>query len=944
MKHQLNPRWLLLVNTLPVLLLMVLFFKQYQLIQSLLSPFGQSTWLYLGFGFVILGVLTLVMILFLMFKDRKFTKYYAIAMLILYTSYLYLFGAYESDLIPFSVPGWMLLGNIMTYFGSFLLPTIFYALLVLVYEFSQKAETRESWVNFVLAIVIPVSAYLIAQLILPLWQSLPRIFYSHTRIVFSLALILVSLFFLLRGMYVVAVKRQNTLRRFSLFWKIPFALIFPILGLTINNGHSIDDFLSKGSGIFGDFSSIWFYLLTVLNALFLCLPKLDHFNYRLLLFLGKSITFVYTLYFFLIFLPMLPLSVVLIVYIGFGILMLTPLVLFVIHLVELKNDYAFLKKEFTSRRLIATFLLGFLVIPSVVSLNFLRDRWVLHTALDYLYNPDYSQTYSINQAALSRVMNEIKYHKERNWGEFIFLTNTPYLSSYYNWLVLDNLTLSGSKSNTIENVFFGHSDVDFWSRESTSSGQVEIANIRASSSFDETQQVWKTWVDLELTNTSESPFAEYATTIELPDGCWISDYYLYVENVKEYGLLAEKKAATWVYSQIRNENRDPGILYYLTGNRVAFRVFPFAKDEVRKTGIEFLHIEPLQLKMDNQIIQFGDTTQSLNQVVETENMVYVPALIKQQLKKVNRTPYFHFLVDVSQNQKTYIHEFSHLIELSLNNHPKLAENAKISFVNSYVQTEDLSNDWKEAYRSQKFQGGFYLDRAIRQNLSQSRNQSGNPVFVVVSLDLNTSIMDRDFADLQFTFPESDVFYRLGREAQLIPHSLINNPKQELVDRTSLFAYPSVLAYPLADKSIVYLADNEKPSLVLKKEHVTLFDSDIDKKNGLTALDLQAHYWAQVLHPESADNQWHARIKYSFKSKILTPETAYIVVENDAQKALLLKKQQEALAGKRALDLSDDTRSMSEPNLFLLTFLFILITAIYNNRSHLTRIALFRQKA
>ena len=197
----------------------------------------------------------------------------------------------------------------------------------------------------------------------------------------------------------------------------------------------------------------------------------------------------------------------------------------------------------------------------------------------------------------------------------------------------------------------------------------------------------------------------------------------------------------WIFSQIRNENRDPGIRYYLTGNKVAFRVFPFAKDEVRKTGIEFLHKEPIMLNIDNNIVELGNKEETIYENIETENIAYISVEQKQKLNSIKREPYFHFLVDASQNQNSNSTDFIKRIEQVIEANQSLSENAKISFVNSYVTTTTIDKDWKEQYKNQTFEGGFYLDRAIRTTLINAYQDKSKtyPVIVVLTESIQNAI-------------------------------------------------------------------------------------------------------------------------------------------------------------------------------------------------------------
>jgi len=85
--------------------------------------------------------------------------------------------------------------------------------------------------------------------------------------------------------------------------------------------------------------------------------------------------------------------------------------------------------------------------------------------------------------------------------------------------------------------------------------------------------------------------------------------------------------------------------------------------------------------------------------------------------------------------------------------------------------------------------------------------------------------------------------------------------------------------------------------------------------------MQGKWLSGISYPKQAENNWNNAVKMSFNSRIMTPFTSYIVVETSAQKAVLLKKQKEVLAGKKSLDLNEQTQRMSEPEFILLLILF-----------------------
>lgn len=936
MRKLLNPKWLLIINTAPLAIILFVFFSEYQIINSLLN--NDSKWLWSVFGYTLtaLTVVNLIYTIWLIHKNNNVSYIYAIIAIMSYIPYLYAYSMYHRKLLPFNIPQWMVSENILLYVGTFLMPTLIYSLFILVIHFTSKEKNQPSWKSFLIAILIPCLWYVFFQIILPLWQPLSSGFSQHVIILFIIIATLAFLFFLMRGIFILVLKKSKALDKYQLLWKIPIALIFPLLGLALNNGH-LNTMLSFGSGgIFGDFSHYWFYVLATINGILICLPNLEHKNYRLILFAARSITFTYTLYFFLVFLPYLPISILAVIAIGAGFLMLTPLVLFIIHINELVSDYRFLQPKFSAKiaLLIPTF--GLLVIPTLVTISYLNDRFMLNESLDYLYAPNYTKNYSIDKLSLSKTINIIKEHKNKR-RKGLLGNQTPFLASYFNWIVLDNLTLSSSKINTIENVFFAKNKVKSHFNRNIAH-EVEISKINTTSKFDTNTNSWISWVNIELTNkSSHNGFSEYATTIELPTGSWISDYYLYVGNKKEMGILAEKKSAMFVYSQIRNERKDPGILYYLTRNKVAFRVFPFAKKETRKTGIEIIHDKPIKLNIDNHTVSLGNTTQQTVQHIQNiqnKNILLISPEEKSKSSKIYRKPYYHFIIDTSQGKNKYNKFFIKRINNLLRKNYIHNGSSKVTFANTFSSTYEMDDSWEEKYNQQEFSGGFYLERAIKKALFDSYKKTSNnyAVIIVVTDDIKKAIVKNDFSDFKIAYPENNFFYNLNYKVNLIPHSLMKNSINPASKTPIVKFKDSVIAYPNISKTIGYLPDTDTSSIIMVNDIFKIQDSELKEKSLNSALLLQGKWISHVLHPENSDKEWLSFVRQSFIAKILTPVTSYIVVENEAQKSFLIKKQEKILSSNKHLDLSDDVDNMTEPNLFLLAILLGIILYFKNKKT------------
>lgn len=936
MKNLLQPRWLLVVNTLPIVILFSLMISKYQVINSLLEEQERTYWYVFGFALLGLAAMNLIYTGLLWMRKQKVSPYYGLVALLVYIPYLYLFSYHFEQIIPWRIPNWMLGSEGFFYVGTFLMPTLAYSLFILVYHFTPRGEDHRAGLNFILALLIPFSWYIFSTTILPLWQPVNRRFAEHALIIFVIAGTVLFLFFLIRLIYILSLKRIELFRKYQLSWKIPITIIFPILGLALNNGH-LDWSSSLGDNVFGNFTHLAFYGLAVLNGMVLCLPNLDHESYRLGLFIARSVTFAYTLYFFLVFLPFLPLAVVAILAVGLGFLMLTPLALFVLHIAELHADYKYLQARLSRPFLRSITMAALLVLPLLVTFNYLNHRRHLHRALDFVYHPNYAQSDDhINREALAKTLKTISEHKDRGRG-FDLGIKTPFLSSYYNWLVLDNLMLSNKKMQQLEKIFLGQTSFHV-SSEFTNDRSVMIHDVQTRTDWDEQAQVWRSWIDLELINIKgNSWMAEYATQIELPEACWISDYYLYVGDRKEMGMLTEKKSAMWVFSQIRNENRDPGLLHYISGNRVAFRVFPFANQEIRRTGIEFIHRSPVDITLDGRVISLGVDTAHTASIALPEGVVYLDKDALEELDTVFRKPYYHFMLDVSNINASDFLRYQEELQLVLQENGPNQREAKISLVGTASETFHITDDWVKAWDPDGPKQGFNLDRAIRKELVEhyQRRSADYPIFLVMSPRPFHHLIEKDFGDLAFTYPESDDFYFLLLNNKWTKHSLSSIPHdiEEMLDISNIKKKP-VLSYPNRQKPTHFFPLAQQAAWGITEEYSAGYDPALAEKSWPAALTLAANWRWQQLHPERSDEIWNPSVKASFDGHILSPLTAFMVVENEAQKAALMKKQSEVLKGKSSLDAGEDAARMSEPSLYIVILLGSILLWLKRRRSKL----------
>jgi hypothetical protein len=915
MRNLLNPKWLLLLTTGPILLLAALCYGEFTIIHTLLPAASLALWQQLALGLAALATASLTYTAWQWRRGQPLDAWYAGAALLAYTGFLFWYTSNSNEVLPRDIPRWMVPTDILIYVWTFLMPTLAHALLVLVVRSVPDDRPRSALPSLALAVAVPMGAWLVLWLLQALWRggSNPVV----DALFVSAALVcgpLTFLFFLVRGVYLLTLRRQDD--EWSLLWKLLITLVLPLLGLCVNAGLVMNGLGTHEEGIFGNFNSPWFYGLALLNGVLLCLPRPAQPGWRLALLAARSVLLGYTFYFFLVFLPWLPLSLLAVIAIGTGFLMLTPLLLLVVHLRILADDVVALRAHFAGWVPRAALVGGAAVLPLLLTADYYHDRRVLHAALAYVYTPNYTQPYDLDAASLARTLAVVRQHKDNNRDLFMG-TQQPYLSAYFNWLVLDNLMLSDSKLATLEHVFVKPAvsppaRASFVNNVPVPNSPV-LRKLTSRSTYDANQQAWVSWVDLEVDNPSQAQVpGEYRTTFALPAGCWVGDYYLDIEGRREPGILAEQKAADWVYTQIvhQNDRRDPGLLTYTGPDQVRLQVYPVLGGASRRTGVQLLHKEPITLSIDGQTVALGqaESTPPSAAPVATPGgaVVYLSAAAKQQLPLVQRRPYYHFLLDASANKASRKDAYKEWVAAFLQAH-KSAAPPHFTLVNTYATPVPTGTDWQRQLDDFPNAGGCYLTGALQRTLADARLHPAAtyPVLVVVTDSLASTVLAPDFAALAPAYPESDTFLKLGPDGQAEVHSLRQATAEVLPTPPLDGTAPAVRAWPTAAHPRVYLPDDARPAVVLSQPQAGLAPPASPGARWQTGLLLRGFDEWQALHPAEADGQRLAFVQASFQSRVLSPLTAFLALENEAQKAALRRKQSQTLAANSSLDTQEE---------------------------------------
>lgn len=694
-----------------------------------------------------------------------------------------------------------------------------------------------------------------------------------------------------------------------------FALALPLAGLALNRSIPFPV----------DLQAWEVYALVLVNTAFLLLTSYQHAQRPLLTFNLLCGTLPFSLYFFIVFLPYTPLSVLAVIAMGAGFLVLTPILLFILHLHLLKEAWFSPLLGEKRGRVLASGVACFLLLPGFFTVRGLADKAALNAALDYVYTPALKTGDTIYPANRLNLARALRNHRSYKNGIFY-----PLLSGYYSWLVFDNLVLPDDKLARLETVFFGkaglvessdpfRSSNHGWGRTNRDRNRmprpallprtVEVSqlDLRTRSLDAHTQQVT---LALTLKNTGSGP-AEYVKALPLPPGIFVSGFRLQVNGTLVPGKIVEKKTALWVYTMIRDsERRDPGLLYYNTPTELELRVFPVVTTAPSVIELDVLvpsagTAAPLLPNSSDPAVVLARLGQSFPaQIAESASGAYFAGGGETpSFPSVAGQAYFHLMIDRSQDHG-YAGDFAASLRQLQERFPNVRQ-ARVSLINYNVidpVAELTALDKLPRYRPGELDqllplsGGFAADLALAHALRQHGERELNhaapdapplrPIFVFLSRTAAPSTLD-----LALTHAWSDEvpgleIESLGADGTFVAQSPVEPAALPLL------RWGDVVRPVLPDRPVYFPSGATGQTVSFwspaRSRWETLSSvvhpAPASAWSRAAALHLQHQDYARS--PGDAPIGLKALVQASRESGILLPATSYIVVENAVQWRML----------------------------------------------------------
>jgi hypothetical protein len=193
------------------------------------------------------------------------------------------------------------------------------------------------------------------------------------------------------------------------------------------------------------------------------------------------------------------------------------------------------------------------------------------------------------------------------------------------------------------------------------------------------------------------------------------------------------------------------------------------------------------------------------------------------------------------------------------------------------------------------------------DILRNEDASSFPIIIAVSDNMPSAVLPRNIHSLSGKFPESLYFYALNHNLTLTPYSYEDNKAG--------YSVTEPMVTPILDYDGKYVLNNNKSELVLtdaSEVQPVLTGNQYEDAILLDALQQKELLAGKIDSVEL--------VRASFRSKILTPQTAFMVVETKEQEKELLDLQERFLNNK----FDAPTVTLDEPPFAVSIILFALV--------------------
>ncbi|MFK7750560.1 MAG: MSEP-CTERM sorting domain-containing protein, partial [Kordia sp.] len=596
-------------------------------------------------------------------------------------------------------------------------------------------------------------------------------------------------------------------------------------------------------------------------------------------------------YFFIVFLPYLPLSFVALVFAGAGFLLLTPIVLMILQYKIMSRQFASIAQKYTRKRVLILSFVCVSLVP-IAFLGFCIDhKNYLNEIIAETDQFDASdRNYKDHDVEKLRYIFKKMQKDNQRLSVKHVQKRLPLLSVFYDWYVFDNLQISEQKKAEIERLFFGK-EFFAWNNYNPPIQTNTTLTYTSNTEYIAKDDFYKTQIDLKITNIGNVAVGEFQSQFTLPKDVFITDYYLDIEGRRTHGILAEKKAANWVYNRVTARRIDPGILQYVYGNVLSLKIFPFGKDQTRTSGFTLYHRTPVHFSINDTPIAIEVHPLAQDIMELGTNSFYIPTKVKKELPKASLPVTYYFLVDNTTKGASFRKQFKEDFEMFST---EIQEEINVLYVDADV-------NWGTPTTPKE--SSFNYRKAIKQIQYLHRDQKRIPYVIVYAPYKNRLTGKYLSQEIDKAFPFDN----------LVECSHWNKKLPKTIE---------LLTFSRNEQSY-FIRNNDEPSL-LNLDTTDDLAIHFAGNPYLKALQLRLFHDVNDLNPKRKKAYWLHALRESFTQHVLTHSTTFISLETKAQEETLLQFQEDIMNEDYTEKTGSETRRMSEPYFWLLLLVVIFM--------------------